>query len=81
VGGLENSCVNKKSEKSRIVHWSYERVWEWVARIDSNELTLWRVSIPVVDDSDDDDDDLPILLNNIPKNDRKKLKNGHEQDL
>jgi len=38
-------------------------------------LTLWRVSIPVaVDDDDDGDDDLPILLNNVPKNDKKKLK-------
>ncbi|KAF9084759.1 hypothetical protein BGX29_002354, partial [Mortierella sp. GBA35] len=42
----------------------------------SKDLTLWRVSIPVADDSDDDDDDddLPIHLNNIPKNDKKKLK-------
>ncbi|KAG0345653.1 hypothetical protein BGZ54_005466, partial [Gamsiella multidivaricata] len=47
----------------------------------SDELTLWRVSIPVADDNNDDndddnddDDDLPILLTDIPKNDKKKLK-------
>lgn len=41
-------------------------------------LTLWRVSIPVADKNEDndvdEDSDLPILLNNIPKNDKKKLK-------
>ncbi|KAF9314535.1 hypothetical protein BG003_004083 [Podila horticola] len=44
--------------------------------IAADELTLWRVSIPVADDNDevDDNNDLPILLNNIPKNDKKKLK-------
>ncbi|KAF9929116.1 hypothetical protein FBU30_001845 [Linnemannia zychae] len=43
----------------------------------ADELTLWRVSIPIADDNDDDDeeeDDLPILLNNIPKSDKKRLK-------
>ncbi|KAI1294265.1 hypothetical protein EDD11_008201, partial [Mortierella claussenii] len=43
------------------------------ADVDADMLTLWRVSIPVADD-DDDDDELPILLNNIPKNDKKRLK-------
>ncbi|KAF9390845.1 hypothetical protein CPB97_008227 [Podila verticillata] len=40
--------------------------------IPADKLTLWRVSIAVADD--DNDDDLPILLNNISKNDKKKLK-------
>ncbi|KAF9368727.1 hypothetical protein CPB97_004301, partial [Podila verticillata] len=45
--------------------------------IAADKLTLWRVSIPLPDDNnddDDDDDDLPILLNNISKIDRRKLK-------
>ncbi|KAG0247934.1 hypothetical protein BG011_000705, partial [Mortierella polycephala] len=45
------------------------------ADVDTKMLTLWKVSISVADDDDDDDeDDLPILLDNIPKNDKKKLK-------
>ncbi|KAG9061309.1 hypothetical protein KI688_007287 [Linnemannia hyalina] len=47
--------------------------------IAADKLTLWRVSIPVADDNDDDDDDdLPIHLNNIPKDDKKKLKATRE---
>ncbi|KAG0351335.1 hypothetical protein BGX24_007882, partial [Mortierella sp. AD032] len=44
--------------------------------IDADQLTLWRVSIPVVDDNDndDDDEDLPFLLDNILKKDKKRLK-------
>ncbi|KAF9203681.1 hypothetical protein BGZ59_001488 [Podila verticillata] len=33
----------------------------------SKDLTLWRVSIPI------DDDEVPILLNNVPDKDKKKL--------
>ncbi|KAG0371436.1 hypothetical protein BGX24_001675 [Mortierella sp. AD032] len=43
-----------------------------------DQLTLWRVSIPVADDNHDDngeeEEDLPILLDNVPKNDKKRLK-------
>ncbi|KAG0248263.1 hypothetical protein BGZ95_008135, partial [Linnemannia exigua] len=44
--------------------------------IAADKLTLWSVSIPVVDndDNDDDDEDLPILLDNVLKNDKKRLK-------
>ena len=41
--------------------------------VDADMLTLWSVSIPVSDD-DDDDDEVPIYINNIPKDDKKKLK-------
>ncbi|KAG0341565.1 hypothetical protein BG004_005991 [Podila humilis] len=37
--------------------------------VDANELTLWRVSIPITDD----DDEIPILLNNV-SSDKKKLR-------
>ncbi|KAF9397756.1 hypothetical protein BGZ94_006218, partial [Podila epigama] len=37
--------------------------------IDADQLTLWRVSIPLRDD----DDELPILLNNVADKDKKKL--------
>ncbi|KAF9303151.1 hypothetical protein BGZ74_004248 [Mortierella antarctica] len=39
--------------------------------VDANELTLWKVSILV---ADDDDNELPIIINKIPKSDKKKLK-------
>ncbi|KAG0277855.1 hypothetical protein BGZ96_002685 [Linnemannia gamsii] len=46
--------------------------------VDADKLTLWRVSISVAhdnnDDNDDDDEDLPILLDNVLKNDKKRLK-------
>ncbi|KAG0363877.1 hypothetical protein BGX24_004833, partial [Mortierella sp. AD032] len=46
--------------------------------VDADKLTLWRVSISVADDNnddnDDDDEDLPILLVNVLKNDKKRLK-------
>ncbi|KAG0249364.1 hypothetical protein BGZ95_007572, partial [Linnemannia exigua] len=48
--------------------------------VDAKDLTLWRVSISVADDNhddnddDDDDEDLPILLDNVLKNDKKRLK-------
>ncbi|KAG0010901.1 hypothetical protein BGZ81_002491, partial [Podila clonocystis] len=35
----------------------------------ANELTLWRVSIPITDD----DDAVPIKLNNVTNKDKKKL--------
>ncbi|KAI1299071.1 hypothetical protein EDD11_006555, partial [Mortierella claussenii] len=41
------------------------------------DLTLWCVSIPVADD-DDDDADVPIYINNISKDDKKKLKPTRE---
>ncbi|KAG9070446.1 hypothetical protein KI688_007982 [Linnemannia hyalina] len=45
----------------------------------ADELTLWRVSIPDADDDDDDDgENLPILPDNIPNKDRKKLKATRE---
>ncbi|KAF9398197.1 hypothetical protein BGZ94_006079, partial [Podila epigama] len=37
--------------------------------VDAKNLTLWRVSIPIIEDNDE----LPILLNNVPDNERKKL--------
>ncbi|KAF9095501.1 hypothetical protein BGX27_001265 [Mortierella sp. AM989] len=40
--------------------------------VDAKDLTLWRVSIPVLED--DDDEELPILLDNVSKADKKKLK-------
>ncbi|KAF8928395.1 hypothetical protein BGZ58_009679 [Dissophora ornata] len=49
--------------------------------IAADELTLWRVSIPVPDDDNDDDDDndeSPILLDSIPKSDKKRLKATHD---
>lgn len=48
------------------------------ADVDAKMLTLWSVSIPVSDDDDDDDDEVPIYTNNIPKDDRKKLKATRE---
>ncbi|KAF9318898.1 hypothetical protein BG006_003119 [Podila minutissima] len=48
------------------------------ADVDAKMLTLWSVSIPVSDDDDDDDDEVPIYINNIPKDDRKKLKATRE---
>ncbi|KAF9342143.1 hypothetical protein BGX26_008250, partial [Mortierella sp. AD094] len=44
--------------------------------VDADKLTLWHVSIPVSDD--DDDDEVPIFINNIPKDDKKKLKPTRE---
>ncbi|KAG0355130.1 hypothetical protein BGZ54_001285 [Gamsiella multidivaricata] len=44
--------------------------------VDADQLTLWRVSIP--DDDDDDDEDLPVLLDNTPAKDKKKLKATRE---
>ncbi|KAF8931909.1 hypothetical protein BGZ47_011637, partial [Haplosporangium gracile] len=45
--------------------------------VDADKLTLWRVSISVADDNnddnDDDNEDLPILLDNVLKNDKKRL--------
>ncbi|KAG0020763.1 hypothetical protein BGZ82_011511 [Podila clonocystis] len=49
--------------------------------VDAKDLTLWRVSIlddDNDDDDNDDDEDLPILLDNIPGKDRKKLKATRE---
>ncbi|KAF8923382.1 hypothetical protein BGZ58_003016, partial [Dissophora ornata] len=40
--------------------------------VDADMLTLWRVAIPVSDD--DDDDEVPVYIDNIPKDDKKKLK-------
>ncbi|KAK3840985.1 MAG: hypothetical protein J3R72DRAFT_161334 [Linnemannia gamsii] len=37
--------------------------------VDADNLTLWRVSIPI----NDEDNDLPVLLKNVPVDDRKKL--------
>ncbi|KAG0359964.1 hypothetical protein BGX24_005663, partial [Mortierella sp. AD032] len=37
--------------------------------VDAKNLTLWRVSIPIIEDNDE----LPILLNNVPDKERKKL--------
>ncbi|KAG0247163.1 hypothetical protein BG011_001931, partial [Mortierella polycephala] len=37
--------------------------------VNANDLTLWRVSIPV----SDDDDEILILLNNVTDKDKKKL--------
>ncbi|KAK3836304.1 MAG: hypothetical protein J3R72DRAFT_477166 [Linnemannia gamsii] len=37
--------------------------------IAADELTLWRVSIPI----NDDNNDLPVLLGNVPDKDRKNL--------
>jgi hypothetical protein len=42
---------------------------------DADMLTLWCVSIPDADD--EEDEDLPILLNNISSDDKKKLKATH----
>ncbi|KAF9312833.1 hypothetical protein BG003_005869 [Podila horticola] len=41
--------------------------------IDSDKLTLWRVSIS---SPDDDDDNFSILLENVPDKDKKKLKSS-----
>ncbi|KAG0338967.1 hypothetical protein BG005_003579, partial [Podila minutissima] len=41
--------------------------------IDSDKLTLWRVSIS---NPDDDDDNLSILLDNVRDEDKKKLKSS-----
>ncbi|KAF9555551.1 hypothetical protein EC968_008844 [Mortierella alpina] len=35
----------------------------------ANNLTLWRVLIPI----NEDNDELPLLLNNVPQKERKKL--------
>ncbi|KAG0195405.1 hypothetical protein BGX33_003418, partial [Mortierella sp. NVP41] len=37
--------------------------------VDANNLTLWRVSIPITDD----DDEISILLDNVNDKDKKKL--------
>ncbi|KAF9272527.1 hypothetical protein BGZ68_002332, partial [Mortierella alpina] len=37
--------------------------------VDAKDLTVWRVSIPIIEDNDE----LPILLNNVPEKERKKL--------
>ncbi|KAF9965921.1 hypothetical protein BGZ70_003799, partial [Mortierella alpina] len=37
--------------------------------VDADELTIWRVSIAIIDDNDE----LPILLNIVPDSERKKL--------
>ncbi|KAG0259089.1 hypothetical protein BGZ95_004795 [Linnemannia exigua] len=37
--------------------------------VDAKNLTLWRVSIPIIEDNDE----LPVLLNNVPDKERKKL--------
>ncbi|KAF9945903.1 hypothetical protein BGZ72_000878 [Mortierella alpina] len=37
--------------------------------VDADLLNLWRVSIPIIEDSDK----VPILLNNVPDKERKKL--------
>jgi hypothetical protein len=42
----------------------------------ADELNLWSVSIPVSDD--DDDDEISVYINNIPKDDKKKLKATRE---
>ena len=44
--------------------------------VDADELTLWRVSIPV--DYDDDDDRIPIVLDNVNNKDKKKLRETRE---
>ncbi|KAG0347219.1 hypothetical protein BG005_000311 [Podila minutissima] len=51
----------------------------WFKDLEAEELILWHVSVRVPIDSDngkdddDDNDDLPILLNDMPKNDKRKL--------
>ncbi|KAF9272348.1 hypothetical protein BGZ88_004900 [Linnemannia elongata] len=45
----------------------------WFKDVEAEDLTLWPVSIPIPDD-DDDDDEVSIYINNIPKDDKKKLK-------
>ncbi|KAG0071922.1 hypothetical protein BGZ92_004149 [Podila epicladia] len=45
--------------------------------VDANNLILWSVSIPVSDD-DDDDDEVPVYIDNIPKDGKKKLKATRE---
>ncbi|KAF9924509.1 hypothetical protein BGZ67_009217, partial [Mortierella alpina] len=37
--------------------------------IAADKLALWRVSIPIIEDNDE----LPLLLNNVPDKERKKL--------
>ncbi|KAF9306578.1 hypothetical protein BG003_000990, partial [Podila horticola] len=50
-------------------------------KVAADELTLWRVSIPDDDDEDEDEDEdknLSILLDNISRKDKKKLKATRE---
>ncbi|KAF9958236.1 hypothetical protein BGZ72_000699, partial [Mortierella alpina] len=55
VGELKDAIKNKKSPE--------------FDGIDADQLTLWRVSIPIKADNDV----LPILLNSVPGKERKKL--------
>ncbi|KAF9580333.1 hypothetical protein BGW38_003059, partial [Lunasporangiospora selenospora] len=42
--------------------------------IAAKDLSLWRVSLPIVDNEDDDDEnETSILLGNVNKKDKKKL--------
>ncbi|KAG0054694.1 hypothetical protein BGZ90_005915 [Linnemannia elongata] len=49
----------------------------WFEDVEAEDLTLWLVSIPIPD-GDDDDDEVSIYINNIPKDDKKKLKATRE---
>ncbi|KAG0361522.1 hypothetical protein BG005_008112 [Podila minutissima] len=44
----------------------------------AHKITLWRVSIPDDDDDEEEEEDLPILLDNIPGKDKKKLEARRE---
>ncbi|KAF9300485.1 hypothetical protein BGZ74_007822, partial [Mortierella antarctica] len=44
----------------------------------AHKIALWRVSIPDDDDDEEEEEDLPILLDNIPGKDKRKLEARRE---